>query len=118
MTKKIVPFIDPKRPVCKSDNCATQASVKGLCRLHFLKSIMAKKVKTPEELELEALSEMKQRNRRRSNRLMGMDETGESEQLVDVQNRVNAIDTIDLDIEDVFETPFVSSDIKKTGTED
>ena len=67
--KKSPTALDPKTPVCKELECTGKAQVNGFCRLHFLKLVKSRADEDSAELNPKASS----RDRRRGNRLLGLD---------------------------------------------
>jgi hypothetical protein len=95
MPKKSTKDLSSKAPICKEPDCFDAASIKGYCRLHFIKALAGKSSEASGQDEDKNGS----RDRRRSDRFKGL-ETPIAEEGVEpaVLEMVGEIDT---DIEDL-----------------
>jgi hypothetical protein len=98
MAKHTLKF-DPKKPVCKAPGCTDATQVKGFCRLHYIRSL---KMNREETLELEAVEKIK--NRRKSNRLVGLDTIeGVSESETAAERMVGAFESLDGELDNIVD---------------
>jgi hypothetical protein len=98
MAKQTLKF-DPKKPVCKALGCTDATQVKGYCRLHYLRSL---KMTREEVLEIEAVERLK--NRRKSNRLVGLDTIeGVTESETAAERMVGAFESLDGELDNIVD---------------
>lgn len=109
MSKKSNAALSPKASICKEPNCFDGASIKGFCRLHFIKALAGKS-----EAEEVVKGEGKSRDRRRSDRFKGVD-TPNSEESMDPLAMDVSGGELDADIEDLDLEPTMAPRFKKAG---
>lgn len=113
MPKKSNAAPSPKAAICKEPNCFDSASVKGFCRLHFLKVVAGKS--EGDQVAKGQLSVAK--DRRRSDRLKGLEpaQHDESEATEMVENLTELQVDVD-ELEDLqFDGQAAAKQRKKVG---
>ena len=103
------PALNPKAAICKEPGCFSEPSIKGYCRLHFLKVLAGKSQgdATPRGKLASVRGE-----RRRADRARGLDPLQPNE--LELSDRVQDLGELALDDIDLSEVSEIE-DIKKTG---
>ncbi len=111
MSKKLNPELKPKAPICKELDCFEAASIKGFCRLHFIKALAGKGTENATDKDSVAGT----RERRRSDRFKGPETSMEVEELDPLALELVTGGELDTDIEDLDLDPAAGMRKKKAG---
>jgi hypothetical protein len=100
---------------CKALDCTQKAQTKGLCRLHYIKSLAAAKLgQVGADKEEETIQKSKRWNRRKLSRATGFEANVEEEISQVVEDRINQLGSLDGELTSILGDEDLNP-FKKTG---